>query len=135
MLLVVDMNILFSFFRRSSFTRELLTNPNLKLCSPAYALDELNKHLDELMSKAKISIGTFELYKTLLSWFVEFVPLSGYRDFRNEAESICPDPDDTQYFALALKLSCPIWSKDKRLKEQSSVKVFTTAELIKEIGL
>jgi len=31
--------------------------------------------------------------------------------------------------------SIPIWSDDKALKQQSTVKVFSTSELIKEIHL
>ena len=57
MLLVVDMNILFSFFKKHSTTRKLLTNPNLELYSPEYALEELGKHFDEIMLKSKIDIG------------------------------------------------------------------------------
>lgn len=134
MLLVVDMNVLFSFFKKHSFTRKLLVNSDLELYSPEYALDELNKYLKEIMSKGKINIGVFELYKRILSWFVKFVPVSQYKDFRGEAELITPDPDDTQYFALALKLGCAIWSNDKLLKNQSEVKVFSTSELIRELG-
>jgi len=135
MLLVVDVNILFSFFKKVSFTRKLLTNPDLKLYSPEYALDELNEHLDEILSKAKINIGVFELYKAILPYFVKFAPVSVYKDFKNSAELIAPDPDDTQYFALALKLGCAIWSNDKLLKKQDKVTVFSTSELIKELGL
>ena len=67
MLLVVDMNILFSFFKKHTFTRKLLSNPNLELYSPIYSLDELNKYSQELISKSKINTGTFELYKKVLS--------------------------------------------------------------------
>ena len=125
------MNILFSFFKKHTFTRRLLINSDLQLYSTKFAFEEFNKHLDELMSKAKIDIGVFELYKTILSWYVKFVPTSEYKEFKNEAESISPDPDDTQYFALALKLDCPIWSNDKRLKKQSSIEIFSTEELVK----
>ena len=131
MLLVVDMNILFSFFKKYSPTRKLLINPNLELYSPEYALDELNKHLEEIMLKSKINIGVFELYKKILSWFVKFIPVSEYKEFKNKAELITPDEDDTQYFALALKLNCPIWSNDKRLKKQSKIEVFNTEDLLK----
>jgi len=125
------MNILFSFFKKHTFTRRLLINSDLQLYSTKFAFEEFNKHLDELMSKAKIDMGVFELYKTILSWYVKFVPTSEYKEFKNEAESISPDPDDTQYFALALKLDCPIWSNDKRLKKQSSIEIFSTEELVK----
>ena len=130
MLLVADMNILFSFFKKHTFTRKLLSNPNLELYSPIYALDELNKYSQELISKSKINTGTFELYKKVLSWFIKFIPVSEYKEFKDKADSISPDPNDTQYFALALKLNCPIWSNDKKLKEQSEIKVLNTSELI-----
>ena len=34
------------------------------------------------------------------------------------------------YFALALKLDCPIWSNEKAFKKQSVVKAFSTSDLI-----
>ncbi|MBI2499479.1 hypothetical protein HYV88_04525 [Candidatus Woesearchaeota archaeon] len=57
MLLVVDVNILFSFFKKYSGTRKLLINPKLKLYTSEYALEEIQEHLDELISKAKIDIN------------------------------------------------------------------------------
>ncbi|MGC9200887.1 MAG: PIN domain-containing protein [Candidatus Aenigmatarchaeota archaeon] len=41
-----------------------------------------------------------------------------------------PDVNDIQYFSLALKMNVPIWSNDKKLKQQSKVKVFSTKDLI-----
>lgn len=35
------------------------------------------------------------------------------------------------YFALALKLKCPIWSNDKKLKEQNIITIYHTHELSK----
>jgi len=37
------------------------------------------------------------------------------------------------YFALALKMKCPIWSNDKRLKEQKTIKIISTDELRNQI--
>ena len=135
MLLVVDMNVLFSFFKKFSPTRKLISTGNLQLFSPRYALDELNEHLKELLPKSRINIGAFELLKTVLSWYVNFIPVSEYKEFKAEAESTSPDPNDTQYFALALKLRCAIWSNDKLLKKQDRVEVFSTSQLIKDLGL
>ncbi len=131
MKLVVDINVFFSFFKKYSSTRKLLTNPKLELYSPEYALDELKKHSNEVLSKSKININIFDIYKTVLSWFIKFVPVSEYKSFKDKALKITPDPNDTLYFALAIKLNCPIWSNDKRLKQQSKVKVFNTSELFK----
>ena len=132
---VVDFNSIFSSFRKFSSTRRLLFSPLLELYSPKFALKELSKHRKVVMSKAKIGIGEFGVLEKVLTWKVEFVPVIEFKDFLQEARSICPDPDDIEYFALALKFNCPIWSNDKALKEQSVVKVFSTSELIKELGL
>ncbi len=85
------------------------------------------------MSKAKINIGVFGILEKVIAWRVEFVPIAEFKDFLNEAKLVCPDPDDIEYFALALKLGCPIWSNDKALKKQASIKIFSTSELIKEL--
>ena len=87
------------------------------------------------MSKAKINIGVFGMLERVIAWEIEFIPVVEYKEFLKEAELICPDPDDVEYFALALKLNCPIWSNDKALKEQSVIKVLSTSELIEEMGL
>ena len=135
MRLVIDFNSIFSSFRKFSSTRRLLFSPSLELYSPKFALKELSKYRKVVMSKAKINIGVFGILERVIAWKVEFVPVIEFKDFLKEAERICPDPDDVEYFALALKLSCPIWSNDKALKEQPVIKVFSTSELIKEIGL
>ena len=51
------------------------------------------------------------------------------------AWTISPHSKDIEYFALALKSNCAIWSDEKALKKQSKVKVLTTSELVKELGL
>jgi len=131
---VVDCNCLFSAFRKFSLTRSLLFNPRLKLSSPRFALRELTKYRHVVMSKAKIDIGEFGLIERLLSTEVTFIPVTEFKEFLKEAASLCPDPDDVEYFALALKLKSPIWSNDKRLKKQFGVKVYTTSEVASLAG-
>ncbi len=43
---------------------------------------------------------------------------------------ISPDPDDTEYLALALRLVAAVWSNDEGLRRQSRVRILSTAELI-----
>lgn len=52
-----------------------------------------------------------------------------------QAQSITPDKYDQDYFALALKLGCPIWSNDKALKGQKRIKVYSTKEVADLIGI
>lgn len=38
---------------------------------------------------------------------------------------VSPDIDDVLYLALALKLNCPVWSNDRKLKNQNAVRIYT----------
>ena len=132
MKLVVDANILFSFFKKDSFTRRfILSHPEIELFTPLYVFNELEEHKEEVKSKAKIGDIVFELSKKELLEYVTVVPLDEFKDSWAEAEQISPDPDDVEYLAVALSLGCGIWSKDSDLKEkQSRVNAFSTSDLI-----
>jgi len=137
MKLVVDANILFSFFKKDSFTRRfILSHPEIELFTPMYVFDELEEHKDEVKFKAKIGDIIFELSKKELLEYVTIVPLEEFKKFWEEAKQTSPDPDDVPYLAVALSLGCAIWSNDKDLKEgQSRVVVVTTEDLTKLLGL
>ncbi len=62
---------------------------------------------------------------------IEFIAKNEFQRFIPEAEKITPDPNDTEYFALALKMNCSVWSNDKNLKKQDTVRVYNTAEVLK----
>ena len=136
MKLVVDANILFSFFKKDSATRRfILSHPELELFTPVYVFKELDTHKEDVESKSKIDDKVFELTKERLLVYVNLVPSGEFKKFWGDAKRVSPDLDDAQYFALALKLNCPIWSEDKKLKRQTRVRVFSTAELIELLGL
>lgn len=62
---------------------------------------------------------------------IKFISFSEFNEFIQKAKEICPDINDTEYFALALKFNCPIWSKDKILKKQNEIQIINTFELLK----
>lgn len=137
MLLVVDTNILFTFFWKDSSTKDLLTKH--KLFAPELSLSEINKYSSEIILKTGISKQQFSSMKGKLLSFVEFVPIEQYKLYLKEAESlsrglskeeISEFVKDVDFFALALKFKCPIWSNDKLFKKQSVVDVFNTREII-----
>ena len=64
---------------------------------------------------------------------IDFIPYEEFRDFMKKAADITPDPKDTVYIALALKLKCRLWSNDKALKNQDLVSVYSTTELINDL--
>jgi predicted nucleic acid-binding protein len=93
-------------------------------------MEEINKYKDEILSKSGLSSAEFELVLTMIGSRIEFIPKSEFEKFIPEAGQISPDPNDSEYFALALKYVCAIWSNDKRLKEQEKVKVYSTKEVL-----
>jgi predicted nucleic acid-binding protein len=85
---------------------------------------------DEILLKTKRSETEFNELFCLLKSLINIIPKEEFTDYLIPAEKICPDKDDVQYFALALKLTCAIWSNDKILKKnQDSVKIYSTSDL------
>lgn len=129
MKLVVDANILFALSKPSSAANDILSRHELKLMAPDFALLELYKYKKALVEKS--NAGRFDEIIKSLKDKVVFVNKGLYKNQLKKADSLLSDPDDAAYLALALKLFLPIWSNDPHLKEQSTVLVFSTAELIK----
>ena len=93
-------------------------------------LAELEKNRDEIRNKSGFSLHEFEVFVSILKLRVRFVPLEQFWDKIHEAKLHAPHLKDAEYFALALKLGCPIWSNEKAFKNQSEVRIYTTAELL-----
>ena len=90
----------------------------------------IDKHKQEILLKSGLSRYEFDIFVSLISSEIEFVQYPEIKKFIPEAKEITPDINDAEYFALALKLNCSIWSNDKRLKQQNKVKVYSTSELM-----
>ena len=66
---------------------------------------------------------------------INIVPEDEFKKLIRLALRLVSYPEDAPFIALSLSKSIPLLSEDKALKKQSSFKVFTTSELIKELGL
>ena len=128
-----------SFFWKSSVFNKLLVKQDLELISPEYAIEEINKHSQEIMNKANLYTNEFKRLIRELAIRVEFIPLEEYASFLKQAKSIIEKMptenhiellNDADFIALTLKLNCPIWSNDKMLKNLPSINVFSTKEII-----
>jgi predicted nucleic acid-binding protein len=136
---------LFSFFKKESFTRKLiLTTEALEIISSEYSLKELKRHSGEISFKSGLTRKELEIAFSLLQSSIKFVPLNEYKECLKEAVSLAEGfsnkdlkefMDDIDFFALALKEKCSLWSEDKLFKKQSSVKIFTTKDLIRILRL
>ena len=137
--LIVDANALFSFFKFKSAVRRLIiksTVYGLKIYAPDFCINELENNKERILEISKLDDSNFALSLFALDSFIFTIPKSGYVEFLEKAEKLLPlHTKDAAYLALALKLNCPLWSEEKRLKKQSKVKVYSTSELMREVGL
>lgn len=129
--LIIDANILISaLIATQGKTYDLIYNNRIKLFAPEFLFEEIEKHKDEILEKSGLSKSDFELFLSLISSQIEVISKEEFSKFISEAKKITPDQDDTEYFALALKLKCGIWSNDRRLKKQDKVIIYSTEEII-----
>jgi len=131
--LVVDANILFSALIKNGTTRNLLIFQRFNLFSAEYIFEEFKNHTKEIESKIKVENNELKdlLDMLLLESNITFIPLKELKPFKDNAIKISPDPKDAIYFAVALKLNCPIWSNDKELKKQKHVKIYSTKDILR----
>ena len=128
---VVDANILFASIIKEGVTIRLIFTDELHLFAPEFLLSEFSKHREEILEKTYRSEDEFNKLIEVISRRINFVPKEEIDPFMKNAEKISPDPDDSMYFALAMRIGAAIWSNDSRLKNQNKIKVHTTSELIK----
>lgn len=131
--LVVDANILFAALIKVSATSDLIVDNSLNLVSVEFIFEEFEKYKNLLKEKTKRTEGEFERFMEIIQKRIKLIPYEEFKSFMAEAEKISPDPKDTEYLALALKLNCDFWSNDKKLKTQNKVKVYSTEDLMKEL--
>ncbi len=138
MRIVVDSNILFTFFWKNSIFRRLATY-QLNLIAPEKALEEINNYKDYIKNKANITESEFQELKKDLALRVEFIALNYYKEYFNKVKTLSKEIpqekqteflDDADFIALALKNDCPLWTHDKLLKKQSKIQIFWTKEII-----
>lgn len=131
MKLIIDANIVISaLISEQGDTRDLIFLTNFSLFTPEYLLEEVEKYKEIIIKKSGLDNESFEIAKSLIFSRIKIVPASEFSEFIKEASEICPDENDTEYFALALKFNCPIWTNDKKLKGQDKTKVYSTEEVL-----
>ena len=137
MKLIVDTNVLFSFFKSDSATRKIISDISLKLFAPKETFTELQKYKEEICNKSKINEKQFKKTIKIISSLIEIIPKSNFIKYYEESKDFLQDDakDDAPFVGLALYLGVPLWSNDKALKKQGKVKVFSTYELVKILDI
>lgn len=135
--LVVDTNVLVSFFRDNP-VRFIIINSGLlglELSTAAYNLQELRDNKSDLLKYSKLKAEQIESAINELEKYVSSFSSDKYSTFESKAKQLAPHDKDIPVFALALKLGCAIWSNELAFKQQSAVKVFSTSDLRKSLEI
>ncbi len=127
---IIDANILFSSLIKNSLTANLLFKEDLTLYVPDFFIEEFMKYENLILKKTNRSREDYIRILHCLKKIIHKISGEKFSNFLNKAEKICPDEKDIPYFALALKLEIPIWSNDKKLKEQNIIKIYSTKEML-----
>lgn len=134
--IIVDANVIVSALLRNAETRKILLSQKApKFLAPEFLKEELNKYLPDF--SARLKVKEEELEKSLTELIelakIEILPQKEYARQMQKALQASPDKNDAHYFAIAMEFNSPLWSQDKKLKKQSIVKTYSTAELIEEM--
>ena len=119
--LVVNSNILFSYFVFSEKIENIILSSNVILYTPDWAIYELNKYFSDRIAKRveKKGISKEELELIVLDVMQRLIviPKALYIDKWEEAVRIAGqfDEKDTPFIALATKLGIPLWTGDKKM--------------------
>ena len=117
MRLVVDTNILFSFFRENPVRKIIIEAQafGVDLFTPEYAFSEIGEIKSEIIKYAKISNTDFTFLFGLLRGLVKTIPLIYFEELRIEAENVSPDLKDAPFpLALTNNECCPLFSESLR---------------------
>lgn len=131
MKLVVDTNILVSFFRDNP-VKSIISNSqqlNLKLYSPEHCWRELLNIKTSISKYSKLSSKQINSTFEKLKEFLTIVSDESSKSFESEAKQLIHGKD-IPIFALAIKLNCPIWSNEPEFKQQSKIPILSTRDMI-----
>jgi predicted nucleic acid-binding protein len=136
--LIVDTNVLFTYFWPYSIIHDILTLP-VHLISPEYSLEEIQNHSEEIIRKTAVTKQEFHQKLEKLAYHIDFIPLSSYAPHIKKAAKLFESTykmttteflKDIDFYALALKKGYPIWTNDALFKKQQEIQILNTKEII-----
>ena len=126
---VVDTNLIFSaLIPKASQIRDILLEKNMTFYAPNYLIAEIYKHKTRIVSFSKLTDSDFYLYFNGVIERINFVPTDFIgAESRQKAYDLCKNVDlsDIPFIALAIDLGIPLWTGDKKLKENLKSQGFT----------
>lgn len=133
MKVIIDTNILMASLIADSVIRRMLVSKKVTFCLPEFALEEVEKHKEELKAKAGYSEEEFQSLKKLVMENVFIVPEGVIKIHMKEALRVMKDIDrkDAPFIAAAIAINAKgILSFDKDFSRQKRVKLFGVKEFL-----
>ena len=131
--IIIDSNVLFSALIKDSISRRIILEYGGFFLFPSFIFEEMEKHKETLLKKSEMKAKDFNLLLNILLRKVMIVPTEVLFPYRKEAYEIVKDidPDDILFIACALAYPDSfIWSDDKKLKQQSKIRIVNTSEML-----
>ena len=128
--LVVDTNVVAAALVKEGISRQILLVSGISFFAPDFLREELEEHKGVFLAKSGLPADDYEKAMNAVLANIVQIPAGSYLAFRQKALEMTSDHDDWPFLALALALSCPIWSNDRGMKGQREVKVYNTGELV-----
>jgi len=129
--LAVDANPILSAIIGGKARSVFLDADHISFYTTLFNFKEVEKYIPALASKRSLPLD--DLYLALSTLPVSVCDVEFYKATLKKAESLIGDrdPDDIHLLALALKLSCPIWSNDRDF-DDVGIKIYSSLALIRK---
>jgi len=133
MRLVVDTNRIIAALVKDSASRKILLSDKIDFLTIEITKQEIEEHRQELLDKTRLIDEQLNLALSFLFSRVFVVSDIVVESKMDEAKKIMDslDPDDTPFIALALAVENDgIWSDDKHFKQQNTIRIWETKDLL-----
>ncbi len=133
MRVIVDTNQIIAALIKKGKTRKIILSINFEFYTLDYVLEEVRKHMDYIVKKAKSTTQDIELLFTLFMENITIISDDLVKKNMNQAIEIMKDIHINDAPILACALSTPnegIWSDDGHFQEQNKVKAWTTKDIL-----
>ncbi|MBI4686987.1 MAG: PIN domain nuclease [Nitrospirae bacterium] len=131
--LAADANVILSAVAGKAALRVFLKE-DIKITTTQFNIDEVREYLHIISKQYGLSEEVLESQLKLLP--IKIFPRHFYDAFIQKATGKMAgrDEDDIELLALSMRLKAPVWSNDNDFRH-SGVEVFTTAKLLKILGV
>lgn len=126
--LAADANVILSAVAGKAALRVFLKE-DIKITTTQFNIDEVREYLHIISKQYGLSEEVLESQLKLLP--IKIFPRHFYKATKKMAGR---DEDDIELLALSMRLKAPVWSNDNDFRH-SGVEVFTTAKLLKILGV